>query len=578
MRAMPRPRVLVSVAFVLLAAVALLRGQSPDFDVLIAGGRVVDGTGTPWFRGDVGLKGDRIAAVGDLTGRTAARRIDAAGMVVAPGFIDMLGQSEMNLLVDSRAASKVLMGVTTEVTGEGTSIAPVNDTMIRLQREGWEHFGITQDFHTLAEYFTRLETRNRPAINLGTFVGAGGIRSYVLGTVNKPASPADLEAMKKLVAQAMEDGALGLSTSLQYVPDRFASTEELIELAKVARQHGGVYFTHQRSESGALDASMDEVFRIAREAKIPAEIWHFKTAYQANWGRMPAALARIEAARAEGLDVTANVYPYTRASNNLDACLPLWAREGGADALVARLKDPAQRERIKKDMADPNSPGWENQWFGAGGGDGVMVSEVLNPELKKYEGKTLTEIGAAMGKDPRDALMDIVIADHSNTACIIAIMREDDVRTALAHHLVSIGTDSQERAEDGPLAGTKAHPRAWGSFARVLGKYVRDEKLLTLEAAIRKASHLPATNLGLDRRGLLREGYFADVVVFDPATIADKATFEHQHQYAVGMRHVFVNGVQVLKDGAPTGAKPGRFVKGAGWTGWPGGGACKAKQ
>ncbi len=565
MRAMPRPRVVLSIAFVLLAAVALLRGQSPDFDVLITGGRIVDGTGAPWFRGDVGLRGDRIAAIGDLAAKTAARRIDASGMVVAPGFIDLLGQSEMNLLVDSRAASKILMGVTTEATGEGSSIAPVNDTMIRLQRETWQHFGITQDFHTLAEYFTRLETRDKPAINLGTFVGAGSVRSYVLGTVNKPAGAADLDAMKKLVAQAMEDGALGLSTSLQYVPDRFASTEELIELAKVARQYGGVYFTHQRSESGALDASMDEVFRIAREAKIPADIWHFKTAYQANWGRMPAALARLEAARAEGLDVTANVYPYTRASNNLDACLPLWAREGGADALVARLKDPAQRERIKKDMADPNSPGWENQWFGSGGGDGVMVSEVLNPELKKYEGKTLTQIGTEMGKDPRDALMDIVVADHSNTACIIAIMREDDVRAALAHRLVSIGTDSQERAEDGPLAGTKSHPRGWGSFARVLGKYVRDEKLMTLEEAIRKMTSQPASRVGLRDRGVLRPGLAADVVVFDPATIHDVATFDDPNHYSVGMKAVLVNGRAVVDGGRITEERPGRALRGPGY-------------
>jgi dihydroorotase/N-acyl-D-amino-acid deacylase len=550
---------------VLLAAAGLPHGQSTDFDVVIAGGRIVDGTGAPWFRGDVGVKGDRIVAIGDLSGKTAVRTIDAAGKVVAPGFIDLLGQSEMNLLVDSRAASKVLMGVTTEVTGEGSSIAPVNDTMIRLQRETWDHFGITQDFHTLAEYFTRLETRNRPAINLGTFVGAGTIRSYVLGTNNTPAGPAELDAMKKLVAQAMQEGALGLSTSLQYVPDRFASTDELIALAKVARQYGGVYFTHQRSESGAIDASMDEVFRIAREAKIPANIWHLKTAYQANWGRMPAVLARLEAARAEGLDVAANVYPYTRASNNLDACLPLWAREGGADALVARLKDPAERERMKKEMADPNSPGWENQWFGSGGGDGVMVSEVLNPELKKYEGKTLTQIGAEMGKDPRDALMDIVIADHSNTACIIAIMREDDVRTALAHRLVSIGTDSQERAEDGPLAGTKSHPRGWGSFARVLGKYVRDEKLITLEEAIRKMTSQAAARAGLTDRGILRPGLAADLVVFDPATIHDVATFEDPNHYSVGVNDVLVNGQAVVSGGRVTDARPGRAMRGPGY-------------
>jgi N-acyl-D-amino-acid deacylase len=561
----PRRAHFMPVLVIVLACLAVVRGQPPDFDVVISGGRIVDGTGTPWFRGDVGIRGDRIAAVGDLGGKSAALRVDAAKLVVAPGFIDMLGQSEMNLLADSRAASKVTMGVTSEVTGEGSSIAPVNDAMIQEQRAAWEHLGITQDFHTLAEYFTRLETRDRPAINLGTFVGAGGVRRYVLGAVNKPAGSADLDQMKTLVAQAMEDGALGLSTSLQYVPDRFASTEEIIELAKVARKYGGVYLTHQRSESAALDASMDEVFRIAREAQIPAEIWHFKTAYQANWGRMPAALARLEAARAEGLDVTANVYPYTRASNNLDACLPLWVREGGADALVARLKDPSLRDRIKREMADPNSPGWENQWFGSGGGDGVMVSEVLNADLRKYEGKTLTEIGREMRKDPRDALMDVVIADHANTGCIISIMREDDVRSALAHRLVSIGTDSPARAEDGPLAGTKSHPRGWGSFARVLGKYVREEKLLTLEEAVRKMTSQPASRVGLRDRGVLRPGLIADVVVFDPATIHDVATFEDPNRYSVGVRFVFVNGQAVLADGRLTDARPGRPLRGPGY-------------
>jgi N-acyl-D-amino-acid deacylase len=563
---LPRRRT-ASLAALLLIAAALTaaRAQPTDFDLIVTGGRIVDGTGAPWFRGDVGITGDRIAAVGDLARRSAGRRIDASGLVVAPGFIDMLGQSEMNLLVDPRGASKVLMGVTSEVTGEGTSIAPVSDALIRQQRETWEHFGIVEDFHTLAEYFTRLENRAHPAINLGTFVGAGGLRAYVLGAVNTPASAADLEQMKRLVAQAMEDGALGLSTSLQYVPDRFASTEEIVELAKVARRYGGVYLTHQRSETAAIDQSMDEVFRIAREANIPAEIWHFKTAYQANWGRMPAALARLEAARAEGLDVTANAYPYTRASNNLDACLPLWVREGGADALVARLKDPSLRDRIKREMADPNSPGWENQWFGSGGGDGVMLSEVLNADLKPYEGKTLTEIGRAMGKDPRDALMDLVIADHSNSACIIAIMREDDVRAALAHRLVSIGTDSPARAEDGPLAGTKSHPRGWGSFARVLGKYVREEKLLTLEEAIRKMTSQPASRVGLRDRGVLRPGMAADVTIFDPATIHDVATFEDPNHYAVGVRFVLVNGVPVVVDGHLTDAKPGRALRGPGY-------------
>jgi N-acyl-D-aspartate/D-glutamate deacylase len=402
---------------------------------------------------------------------------------------------------------------------------------------------------------------------MASCVGAGGVRSYVIGLDQRPATPGDLDQMKQLVAQAMEDGALGLSTSLQYVPDRFASTDEIVELAKVARRYGGIYLTHQRSEAGALDESMDEVFRIAREARIPAEIWHFKTAYRANWGRMPAALARLEAARAEGLDVTANIYPYTRASNGLDACLPLWVREGGADKLVARLADPGLRERIKREMADPTPGAWENQWYGSGGGDGVMVAEVLNDGLRKYEGKTLTQIGSEMGKDPRDALMDLVIADHANTQCIIAIMREDDMRAALVHRLVAIGTDSGAKAEDGPLAGSKSHPRGWGSFARILGKYVREERLLTLEEAIRKMTSRPAARVGLRDRGLIRPSMAADVTVFDPATISDVATFEDPNHYSVGVRFVSVNGELVVSDGRLTDARPGRPLRGPGYRG-----------
>ena len=567
---MPTPSIarafrMLFAGLLLTAAIDVVRAQPTDFDVLILNGHIVDGTGAPWFTGDVGIKGDRIAAIGALATRTAATRIDAAGMVVAPGFVDMLGQSEFNVLVDHRAASKVTMGVTTEVTGEGQSIAPVNDRMVADGKDVWDHFKLTEDFRTLGGYFDRLETRDRPAINMASFVGAGGLRDYVIGKVERPATPADLEKMKALVAQAMEEGALGLSTSLQYVPDRFNSTDDLIAMAKVAKRYGGIYITHQRSESGAIDQSMDEVFRIAREAAIPAEIWHFKTAYKANWGRMPAVLARLEAARAEGLDVSANIYPYTRASNGLDACLPLWVREGGIEKIIARLKDPATRERIKREMDDPTSPGWENQWFGSGGGDGVMVSEVLDQSLQKYEGKTLTRIGKDENKDPRDALMDIVVADRGNTQCIIAIMREDDVRAALVHRLVSIGTDSGAKAEDGPLAGTKGHPRGWGSFARILGKYVRDEKLMPLEEAIRKMTSLPAHRVGLLDRGVLRAGLAADVTVFDPATIRDVATFEDPNHYSVGVRTVVVNGQVVVADGKITATRPGRALRGPGY-------------
>jgi dihydroorotase/N-acyl-D-amino-acid deacylase len=422
-------------------AIALLLAQAaPRYDVVIVNGRVVDGTGAPWVRADIGIVGDRIQAIGDLASAQAATRIDAQGLIIAPGFIDLLGQSEFNVLVDHRAASKIMQGITTEITGEGSSIAPVNDRMIAERKPAYTHFAVTQDWRTLDEYFARLRQR-KMAINLGTFVGSGGIRDYVIGQEDRPAAPAELDEMRTLVARAMEDGALGVSSSLQYVPNRFASTDELVELAKVAASYGGIYITHQRSEGNTVFESLDEVFAIAERAAIPAEIWHLKTAYKANWGKMPEVLRRIEAARARGLQVSANIYPYNRASNGLDACLPLWAREGGVDTMIARLQDPVQRERIKREMDDPNAP-YENQWYGSGGGAGVMVSSVLNPELRKYEGMTLADIGKAMGKDPRDAAMDLVIADRAETSCIIAIMDEDDVRTALRHPLISFDTDS----------------------------------------------------------------------------------------------------------------------------------------
>ncbi len=548
----------------LTAFVSAQRPPAAAFDVLITHGRIVDGTGSPWFRGDVGIAGDRIAAIGDLVGRAAATTIDAHDLVVAPGFIDLLGQSEFNVLVDNRVASKITQGVTTEVTGEGSSIAPVNDRMIAEAAPSARHFGVVQDWRTLDDYFRRLDERTHPAINVGTFVGAGGIRNYVIGKDDRPATAAELERMKTLVAQAMEQGALGLSTSLQYVPDRFASTDEIVELAKVAARYGGVYFTHQRSEGARLFESLDEVFAIAARARIAAEIWHLKAAYTANFGRMPDVLQRIGAARARGLDVTADQYPYARASNGLDACLPLWVREGGLEKMLARLRDPAQREKIRADMADPNATTWENQWYGSGGGDGVMLASVLDPELRRYEGMTLTEIGKAMGKDPRDAVMDLVIADRGESSVITAIMSEDDVRAGLASPLVGVGTDSGAQAEDGPLSVSTSHPRAWGSFPRILGKYVRDEHVLTLEEAVRKMTSKAADRVHLNDRGVLRPGMAADIAVFDPATIRDVSTFNDPKHYSIGVRYVLVNGQAVVSDGRITGARPGRALRGPG--------------
>jgi N-acyl-D-amino-acid deacylase len=538
--------------------------SEPTFDVLITGGRVVDGTGAPWFRADVGIFGDRIGEIGQLADRQATLRIDASNLVVSPGFIDMLGQSEFNVLVDARAASKITQGVTTEITGEGSSIAPLNDALVKAAQPSYDRFKVTLDFRTLNEYFARLE-KNRPAINVGTFVGAGGVRAYVLGSGQQAAAPADLEEMKKLVDQAMQQGALGVSTSLQYVPGRFATTDEIVELAKVAKRYGGIYISHQRSESGQIMSSLDEVFAVAERANIPAEVWHLKTAYKANWGRMGDVLKRFADARARGLDVTANMYPYDRASNGLDACLPLWVREGGLEPMLTRLNDPSLRDRIKRDMDDPNAKDWENQWYGSGGGAGVMISTVLDPALRKWEGKNLVEIGKAMGKDPRDAAMDLVIADRGETSVIISIMREDDVRLALANPMISIGTDSGARAEDGPYAESKSHPRAWGSFTRILGKYVRDEKLITLEEAIRRFTSRPAARVGIADRGILRTGMKADITIFNPETVRDVSTFVDPTHYSQGIEHVLVNGKAVVSGGKITAERPGQPIRGRGY-------------
>jgi len=557
----------IALATAALAAVpAATAPVSPQvYELLIRGGRVVDGTGAPWFEADVAVRDGQIAAIGRLDGARAARVVDARGLVVAPGFIDLLGQSEYNVLVDGRAASKITQGITTEVTGEGVSIAPLNERMLAEGKDVYRRYGYTPEFRTLDGYFRTFEQRG-VAINLGTFVGAGGVRDYVIGKEDRRATPDELAKMCALVDQAMREGALGVSSSLQYVPDMFNSTEELVAMAKVAARYGGAYFTHQRSESSRIDESLDEVLRIASEAAIRTQVWHLKTAYRPNFGRMGAVLSRIEAARARGIDVAANVYPWNRASNGLHACLPPWANEGGREALLKRLADPATRERVKADMATPSDE-WENQWLGAGGAEGVMVAEVLSPKLKPYEGRTVAAIAAAEGKDPRDVVIDIVLADRANAYCIIAIMDEADVRTALAHPLVSFDTDSQAKATDGPFGGETSHPRGWGSAARILGHYVREQKLLRLEEAVRKMTSFAAAAAGLPDRGLVKVGFRADLTVFDPQTVAARATFEEPNRYSAGIPYVAVNGQLVVDGGRITDARPGQALRGPGYTG-----------
>ncbi|MGB2670771.1 MAG: D-aminoacylase [Candidatus Acidiferrum sp.] len=538
--------------------------QGPEYDFIISGAHIVDGTGAPWVAGDIAISGDRIVAMGDLSKASARKRLDAKGLVVSPGFIDVQGQSEFNILVDNRAASKITQGVTTEITGEGSSIAPTNDRLKKEIQEVAKKYGVTLDWSTLDEYFQHFE-RTKSAINLGTFVGAGGVRNYVMGTINRPASPAELEQMRQLVAQAMQDGALGISTALEYVPDTFASTDEIVELAKVARQYGGVYFTHQRSETDAIFSSLDEVFAISRRANISTTIWHLKTAYHENFGKMPEVLRRIQEARAQGIDVAASVYPYTRASNGLASSFPPWVSEGGIDQMIARFNDPVQRERIKKEM-DQRSTTWENEWLGSGGdGSGIAVVGLMNPELTKYEGMTLQEIGRQQNKDPKDVAMEILTADHGRTQQIISIMDEADVQAAVSNPIVTYGSDSEAQAEDGPLSKTKAHPRAFGTFPRVLGIYVREQHTMSLEEAVRKMTSLAASRVGLLDRGILRPGAFADIAVFDPKAIRDVATFTDPMHYSVGVKYVFVNGRPVIWDGAITDERPGRPVRGTGY-------------
>ncbi len=532
-------------------------------DILFAGGRVVDGTGAPWFRADVCVAGDRIAAVGHLSNASAKRRIDASRLVIAPGFIDMMGQSEYRLLVDGRAASKITQGITTEITGEGGSIAPLNARMLAAGKATYDHYGYTPNFTTLAGYFTELEKRGT-AVNVGTFVGAGGVRSLVIGEDNRAPTPAELDAMKKAVAQAMEEGALGLSTSLIYVPDQFASTEEIIALAKVAAAHGGSYITHQRDEGddngGGLDASMDEVFRIAREANIPAEIYHLKASGKRNWGRMKDLLKKIENARASGLDISADQYPWAASSNSLDASLPVWVREGGADRMVARLSDPGLRARARADFLKlPDSADWP------AGASRILVTSVMNPGLKLYEGRTIEQIAVSQRKDPLDTLLDLVVADKGNTGRVSFSMSEDDVREALRHPLVSFCTDSGASAEDGIFSKQKSHPRAWGSASRILGHYVREQKLLSLEEAIRKMTSLPAARMRLHDRGIVRAGMAADLVAFDPETVAAKSTYADPLHYSAGIPYVAVNGQLVVDGGAITTARPGRALRGPGY-------------
>jgi N-acyl-D-amino-acid deacylase len=550
--------------FTLIGSFAQIASAGPPFDVIIKGGTVYDGTGAEGRVTDIAIRGDRIADIGDLANATAKTTIDARGLAVAPGFINMLSWSTESLIQDGRSQSEIRQGVTTEIMGEGNSMGPLNDRMKARYVREQKDIKFDIKWKTLAEYLRYLEKRG-VSCNVASFLGATTVREYVIGLEDKQPTPEQLEQMRELVRKEMEAGALGIGTSLIYPPAFYAKTDELIELCKVAAKYQGKYISHIRSEGNQLLESLDELIRISRESGIPAELYHIKAAGEKNWPKEDQLLARIEAAQKEGLKITADMYTYTAAGTGLDACLPPWTEDGGYPALFKRLRDPATREKIAAEVRI-DSDAWENLYLAAGSPDKILLAGFKSEKLKPLTGKSLAEVAKMRGKDPIETIMDLLSEDESRIDAMYFLMSEENVRKELAKPWISFGSDEASQAPEGVFLKSNPHPRAFGNFARVLGKYARDEKVLTLSEAVRRLSALPATNLGLDHRGFIQEGMFADVVVFDPATIADRATFDKPHQYAVGMKHVFVNGVQVLKDGEHTGAKPGRALWGPGKT------------
>ena len=546
---------LIALSWVLVGTLA-----AQPFDVVIRNGHIIDGSGSPWYSGDIGIRSGRIAAIGQLADRATRKTIDAHGAVVAPGFIDMLGWSEFSVLVNPHLPSKIFQGITTEITGEGVSAAPLNDAIRTADRTIYEHYGIKPDWSTFRQYFARLEKQGI-GINVADYVGATQVRRMVLGDDNRAPTPAELERMKELVRTAMRDGAVGVSTALQYAPAPYATTEELIALAAEAGKLGGIYATHMRSESDAVIPALDEAIRIGREARIPVEVWHLKAAGKSNWGRMPEIVDHIEKARVSGVDISANTYAYPAGNNNLSAFIPPWAHDGGDAKLIERLKDPATRARIRKEMETPGQS-WDNEWLAIPGPEAILVSAVQNSKLSPLQGKTIADIAKLWGKDPMDTICDLLIEDQAFTFVSVFSMAEPDVALALQQPWVSVDNDYNGTALDGVLGREHPHPRAYGTFPRILRKYVREEHKLTLEDAIRKFSALPAQRMRLADRGVLKQGMWADIVVFDAETIRDTATFENPSQLSVGMQYVLVNGIPVIENEKMTNALPGRVLRG----------------
>ena len=558
-----RIRALTLVIFVCCSLAACTSPTS--YDVILRGGTIYDGSGDRPFVGDVAFDDDVIAAIGDIGKATAPIEIDIEGLAVAPGFVNMMSWANESLIEDGRSQSDIRQGITLEVMGEGESMGPLNDTMKAemLQQQSDIRYDI--DWTTLAEYLEFLERRG-VAPNVASFIGAATPRWHVIGHEDRAPTQDELEQMRALVRQAMEDGALGVASSLIYPPGSFATTDELIALSKVAAEYDGMYISHMRDEGANMLEAVEELLTIAREAEIRAEIYHFKSSGQSNWPLFDQAVAMVEKARADGLQITADVYTYPAGATGLNAAIPPWVQEGGFDASVERMKDPALREQIAREMLEESNE-WENMYIGAGTPDNILLIGFKADELKPLTGKTLAEVATMRDTDPRFTAMDLIVEDGSRVGTVYFTQSEDVVRKAITLPWVSFNTDEASMAPEGVFLKSSAHPRAYGSFVRVLGKYVRDEQLISMEEAIRKLATLPSLNLKIDRRGQLKTGFFADVVVFDPIAIQDHATFVEPHQYATGMLHVFVNGEQVLKDGEHTGATPGRVVRGPGWTG-----------
>lgn len=539
------------------------RPAAPTYDLLIKNAMIYDGSGAAPVTGAVAVNGDTIVAVGDLPDAIGTTEVDAAGMAVSPGFINMLSWATESLIEDGRGMSDIKQGVTLEVMGEGWSMGPLNQEMKdgTVADQGDIKFDVT--WTTLGEYLQYLETRG-VSPNVASYVGATTLRIHEIGAVDRPPTPEELERMKALAKTAMEEGALGIGSSLIYAPAFYAKTDELIELCKVASAYGGGYITHMRSEGNKILEAVDEVIRIAKEANVPAEIYHLKAGGTSNWPKMDLVIAKLDSARNAGLDIAADMYNYVAGATGLDASMPPWVQEGGYDAWAERLKDPAIRTRVKAEMKT-DAMEWENLYAGAGSADKLILVGFKADSLKKFTGKTLAEVAAIRGTDPEDTAMDLVIQDGSRVGTVYFLMSEDNIKKQLQLPYISFGSDAGAPAAEGVFLRSSTHPRTYGNFARLLGKYVRDEKVIPLEDAIHKLTALSAEKIHVKKRGMLAPGYFADIVIFDPDTIQDHATFSEPHQYSTGVQHVFVNGVQVLKDGEHTGAKPGKFVRGPGY-------------